>query len=106
MIMARHTDIHGYCDSLYLELSGMKDRLGGFLNQIKKMDVKDRTVLDSHVKHLNELINSIEWKLEIFSKECPVDWSAFGKESEISTSVPSSESLKEKDFPGGGFAGG
>ena len=64
---ARHIDIHGYCDSLYMELSGIKDSLGGFISQIKKMEAKDRTILDS--------------------------------------SVSSLESMKEKDFPSGGFAG-
>jgi len=51
-------------------------------------------------------MHSSQIKMEIFAKECPVDWSKFGKDMESSTSVPSSESLKEKDYPSAGYAGG
>ena len=103
---ARHMDIHGYCDSLYTELSHIKTSLSRFVHQIEQMEKKDRSVLNSHLKHLNEIIKTVDWKLEIFAKECPVDWNKFGMESEGNVSVPSSESLKEKDFPSGGYAGG
>jgi hypothetical protein len=102
----RHIDINGYCDCLYSELSNMKDSLNAFLTQIDLMGGKEKGVLSSHVKHLHELIQTIDWKMEIFSKECPVDWNKFGKESDSTTSVPLSESLRERDFPSGGFAGG
>jgi len=87
--MAKQSDINNYCDCLYSELSGMKDSLGAFLTQIDLMSGKEKNVLSSHVKHLNELIRTIDWKLEIFSKECPVDWGKLGKESESTASVPS-----------------
>ena len=102
----KHLKINDYCDCLFSELSSMKESLEAFLTQIDLMDGKQKSVLRSHIKHLNELIQTIDWKLEIFSKECPVDWSKFGKESESSTSVPFSESMKEQDFPSGGYAGG
>jgi hypothetical protein len=105
-IMARHMDIHGYCDGLYSELSNMKDRLNGYLTQIELMKGKEKDVLRSHEKHLKEIIQTIDWKLEIFAKECPVDWSNLGQKSEGSASVPVSESFNEKDYPSGGFAGG
>ena len=89
-VMARHKDISGYCDCLYSELSSMKDSLGGFLTQIDLMEGSEKGSLSSHVRHLNELIQTIDWKLEIFSKECPVDWHKFGEKSESTTSVPSS----------------
>jgi len=102
----KHMRINDYCDCLYSELSNMKESLEAFLDQIDLMEDNQRNVLQSHVKHLNELIQTIDWKLEIFSKQCPVDWSKFGKQSERTSSVPSSESMKERDFPSGGYAGG
>ena len=104
--MAKHIDINNYCDCLYEELSNIKDSLGGFVTQIELMEQKDKDVLSSHIRHLNELIQTVNWKLEIFSKQCPIDWNKLGKESEISASVPCSETFKEKDFPSGGYAGG
>lgn len=101
----KNIDINNYCDCLYGELSNIKDSLNAFLTQIDLMEGKDRERFRSHVKHLNELIQTVDWKMEIFSKECPVDWKKFGKESEVTTSVPSSESSKEHNFPGG-YAGG
>lgn len=103
---AKRMDIKEYCDCLYTELSNMKDSLNAFVDQIDLMEGKERGMLDSHVRHLNELIQAIDWKMEIFSRECPVDWNTFGKESESATSVPLTESLKESDYPSGGFAGG
>jgi len=103
---ARHIDINGYCDCLFEELSNIKDSLGGLVTQIETMEGKERGVLVSHVRHLKELIEAVDWKLEIFSKECPVDWSKFGKESESSASVPSPDSFKESDFPPSGYDGG
>jgi len=104
LIMAvKHIDIKGYCDSLYGELSDMKNRLMGLKGQIEGMEGKNRSVLDPHVRHLDELIQSIDWKLEIFSKTCPVDWSKFGQKSETTASVLTPEG----ELPSaGGFAGG
>jgi len=106
VMSARHIDINGYCDCLYTELANMKDSLDSFLTQIELMQGREKGVLSTHVKHLNELIQMIDWKLEIFSKECPVDWNTLGKTSESSASVPTSDSLRNKDFPSGGYAGG
>jgi hypothetical protein len=101
MMAVKHIDIKGYCDTLYMELSGMKTRLFELVNEIEHMEGKDKTVLISHKKHLDELIKAVEWKMEIFSKSCPIDWSKFGVESEGHVSVPSTDS----DIPGG-YAGG
>ena len=103
---ARKIDMNDYCNSLYSEMSSMKDRLGGFISQLDSMGGKDKAKLSSHHKHLSELIQAIDWKIEIFSKECPVDWERLGKESEASASVPTSEEFKEMDFPSGADAGG
>ena len=102
----KHVDIDNYCQCLYSELSTIRDSLDAFITQIDLMEGKDREQACSHIKHLNELMQNVEWKMEIFSKECPVDWKMFGQESSDTASVPLSESMKEKDFPAGGYAGG
>jgi hypothetical protein len=102
-IMAvKHVDIKGYCDSLYGELSDMKNRLIGLRGRIEGMEGKNRSVLDPHVRHLDELIQSIDWKLEIFAKSCPVDWNKFGLKSETTASVPTTEG----EMPAAGYGGG
>ncbi len=102
----KNIDINNYCECLYSELSNIKDSLDAFLTQIDLLEGKDKGHFSSHTKHLNELIKNVEWKMEIFAKECPVDWGKFGEHAESSTSVPSADSLKNKDFPSPGYAGG
>ena len=98
----RKIDINNYCDSLYTELFNMKTRLVEYATQIEHMEGKERSMLNSFVRHLNELISTIDWKLEIFTKVCPVDW---GKEFDTRVSV-STEPIKESDQPAGGYVGG
>ena len=99
-------DINNYCDCLYSELSNIKDSLDAFLTQIDLMEGKDKGHFNTHAKHLSELIRNVEWKMELFAKECPVDWNRFGKDIESSTSVPTSDKMKENDYPSPGYAGG
>jgi len=102
----RKMNTKNYCDSLYSELFGMKTRLAEFVTEIEHMDTRDRSLLNHFVRHLNEIINTIDWKLEIFTKVCPVEWSRYVKEVESTVSVPSESSLKESEMPAGGYVGG
>lgn len=103
--MATKLPIDQYCDSLYAELYNMKSRLVEFVMEIEHMEGKERSLLNPFTRHLNELIKAIDWKLEIFTKVCPVDWSKYFKGVETTVSV-STETLKESEQPGGGFLGG
>lgn len=102
---AKRIDIKDYCDSLYTELFDMKSRLGEFVSTIDQIEGKKSGVLSSYGKHLHELISFIDWKLQIFNKVCPVNWSKFSHDVESTVSVPPAGDLKE-DEPAGGFVGG
>lgn len=105
-IMAtRKIDINSYCDSLYTELFKIKASLVEYVTQIEHMDGKERSILNPFVRHLNELINTIDWKLEIFTKVCPVDWGRFVKGVESNVSV-STDTMKEGEQIAGGYFGG
>jgi len=101
----RKIDINNYCDSLYSELFNMKTRLVEYVTQIEHMEGKEKSMLNPFVRHLNEIIGAIDWKLEIFTKVCPVDWGRYVKEFETKVSV-STETMKESDQPAGGYVGG
>lgn len=99
-------DMRNYCDSLYVELYGMKKRLLGFIEQVEGFDGKDKEVVRSHAGHLREIINTIDWKLEILERACPFDWERFHENVETTASVPAPDFSKEdKDFSGG-YVGG
>jgi hypothetical protein len=102
---AKRIDIKDYCDSLYTELFDIKLRLGEFLSTIDQIEGKKSGVLSSYGRHLHELISFIDWKLQIFNKVCPVDWSKFSHDVEGTVSVPPVESLKV-DETAGGYVGG
>lgn len=101
----RNIDIKTYCDSLYSELFNMKMRIVEFVTQIEHMEGKEKFMVNPFVRHLNDLINTIDWKLEIFTKACPVDWSKYVEDVESTVSV-STERMRETDQPAGGYVGG
>lgn len=102
----KHANINTYCDSLYTELFNMKTRLSEFVTEIEHMEGKERKSLGTFSRHLNEIIETIDWKLEIFTKVCPVEWGKFLKGVESTVSVPSESSMKESEMPAGGYVGG
>ncbi len=101
----RTLDIKDYCDSLYKELFDMKSRLGEFVTMIEKAEGREKNVLHPYIRHLDELMSFIDWKMEIFNKICPVDWSKFTKGVESTVSVPE-VNPKETELTAGGYVGG
>ena len=64
----------GFCDEVYTQLADMKERLIELKNRsVAKNPGKD---IDGgmFVRHLTELADQIDWKLQILSHSCPVDW--------------------------------
>jgi hypothetical protein len=103
---AKQIDIKDYCDSLYTELFGMKSKLGEYVTMIEQMEESKKTLLNPSIRHMDEIINFLDWKIEIFSKVCPVDMSKFVKDVESAVSVPPVETMKESKLPAGGYLGG
>ena len=99
-------DTKSFCNSLYKELFGMKSKLEEFASTIEHTEGKTKEALQSYTHHLREMANFIEWKLEIFSKVCPVDWSKLDMDVESKVSVPPVETGKESEMPAGGYVGG
>lgn len=100
---ARKADTHSICTSLYQEMRETNRKLDEFISTIEHSEGKTRTTLNPYLRHLYELKGFIDWKLEIFSKVCPVDW---GKEVENIQSTVSVKASDETDFPAGGYIGG
>ena len=101
----RQNDIKDYCDSLYTELFSMKSKLDGFVKMIEQKEEKEKTLLNPYKRHMNEIISFIDWKIVIFSKFNPVDWSRFDQDFESTVSVPPVE-MKESEQTPGGYIGG
>ncbi len=102
---ARKIDIKDYSESLYIELFDMKSRLREFITTLEQMEGEEKNVLNPHIRHLNEMISFIDWKLEIFNKVYPVNMGRFAQDIDSTVSVPPVE-LEEGDQPAAGDIGG
>jgi len=81
-------DIAKYCDSLYGELENMRMRLVDFVDQIENVEGPEKKRLASHAEHLKGIVDTIDWKLEILMRACPVEWKAYAGDLEETASVP------------------
>ncbi len=92
----------GFCDEVYAQLTDMKEKIIG---------LQKRSAAESHGKdiegglfsrHLCELADQIDWKLQILSHSCPVDWKG-AADYEETAQVNTTE--KSEDFSPG-YVGG
>ncbi len=100
---AKRIERHDFCDSLSSEVISIKEKLGEL---VTKLEGSHDEKLEPYLRHLYEMISFIDWKIEIFSKVCPVDWKSLDMNVESTVSVPPIEGSKEKDLPAGGYVGG
>lgn len=78
----RINDVRSYCDVLFDDLSGMKSKLLGLIEDIDLMQGRDKEHVSSHARHLRDIANTIDWKLEILTKVCPTDWMRYAEGAE------------------------
>lgn len=104
MATGKNIRFQSYCDEVYSELSGMKKRCLEFVKEIEGMKGSDKEMLNSHISHFNDIVKTIEWKLEILTKVCPSDWTGHSG-VERTASVHLSES-DEREAVSPGYIGG
>ena len=105
MASVKNIEFRTYCDTMYSELSGMKSRLLGFVKEIEGMKGPEKKLLESHIAHFRDIINTIDWKLEILTRVCPFEWTGYAG-VEKTVSVPADEESYRQQFAGGGSIGG
>ena len=94
----------GFCDEVYTRLADMKEKI---------IELKNRSVAESPGKdieggmfgrHLSELADQIDWKLQILSHSCPVDWEGAADYAETAQ-VNTKEKSEDLEFSPG-YVGG
>jgi hypothetical protein len=104
MATARDISMTKYCDSIFDELSDMKSRTLALVGCIEEMKGEEKEMVKSHITHLRDIANLIEWKLEILTKVCPADWTKYSKGAEnVSVKVPEEF---DHEFAAAGDVGG
>jgi hypothetical protein len=94
----------GFCDEVYTQLVEMREKI---------IELKERSVAKSpgkdieggmFVRHLSELADQIEWKLQILSHSCPVDWKGsadYTETAQVNTIEKSGDSEFSPGYVGG-----
>lgn len=93
-----------FCDEAYTELSGIRKKI---------LELRDRSVGKApergaegglFSRHLTELANEIDWKLQILAHSCPYDWKG-SKNYEDIAKISSEEKSKDQEFSPGYLGG-
>lgn len=104
--MATMKDIKkGYCDEVYTGLSEMKERIVALRNNLVPTYGKESDAFKMFERHLSELTDQIDWKLQILSHACPYDWKGSGEYNENTVSVGPTDNAPIADFSGGYLGG-
>ncbi len=84
----------GFCDEVYAQLTDMKNKI---------VKLQERSVAKSpgkdleggmFTRHLCELADQIDWKLQILAHSCPVDWEGaaeYEETAQVNTAVKSGD---------------
>jgi hypothetical protein len=107
MANMRDIKINSYCDSVSNELSEMKESIHILREGAKRTYGAESEQFHVYERHLCELADMIDWKLQLLMKACPFDWKGTGSEADIESvvSVGPSEKFPEIDFSGGYIGG-
>jgi hypothetical protein len=94
----------GFCDEVYTELTGMKEKILELKNRSAAKSPGEDIEGGMFVRHLNELAGQIDWKLQILSHSCPVDWKGsadYPEEAQVDTKEKSEDSEFAPGYVGG-----
>lgn len=104
--MATATEIKEkvYFDEVYNVLEGIKKRLYLLREELARTYGKESPMLLAHDRHLLEMAEYIEWKIQVLEKGTSFDWkTAKGNREEVESdvSVMAPENRTGPDFSGG-----
>lgn len=105
MATARNIKINAYCDTVSSELSEMKEGIDIIREETKKTYGVESAEFRTYDRHLCELSDMIDWKLQLLMKACPFDWKGTGADVEKDVQVESLGKMPEIDFSGGYIGG-
>lgn len=97
--------VQGFCDDVYTELEGMRLKLLALVDELGVSYGEESTPFSTYKRHLMELADQVEWKLQILSHACPYDWKGSVRNVESVVSVKEPERTPGPEFSGGYIGG-
>ena len=95
-----------YLQEVFSELKDMNGRLLTLRRDLAEVSGREGRLFREHDRHLLEMAEYIEWKLQVLEKGTPFDWKAAGTIVESDVSVRPSENIMEEPDFSGGYIGG
>jgi hypothetical protein len=93
-----------FCDEVYTELAGMKRKLMDLQNKTRTIG-PESDVAETFRRHLSEMADEIDWKLQILAHSCSYEWKG-SEDYEHSVEVSEVDrSLDSNEFSGGYLGG-
>lgn len=94
-----------FCDEVYGVLGGMNLKLRALTDELSVAYGEESEPYKTFKRHLIELADQIEWRLEILSHSCPYDWTGSQENVESTVSVNQPEISTGPEFSGGYIGG-
>jgi hypothetical protein len=94
------------CDEVYTEFSGIKEKLETLRTRLTHATGVETKINGLLERHITELEEQIDWRLQILSHACPYDWKGSSeKEYEENTVSVGPAERTLSDFSGGYLGG-
>lgn len=94
-----------YLKEVFEELEAVKGRIAVLRKDLSMVPARGKKIYAEHDRHLMELTEYIDWKLQVLEKGTDFDWKAAGTIVESDVSVRAPEKAKGPDFSGGYLGG-
>ena len=94
-----------YLTEVFNELEAVKGRVLALRKELAEVTVGKGTIFAAHDRHLMELAEYIDWKLQVLEKGTGFDWKEAGTIVESEVSVRAPEKASGPDFSGGYLGG-
>jgi hypothetical protein len=105
MAIAKTIKEKDYLAEVFRELEGVKEKILGLRKDLAAAYGGEGKRFVEHDRHLIEMAEYIEWKLQVLEKGTPFDWKTAGRGVESDVSVSAPEKTTGPDFSGGYLGG-
>jgi len=94
-----------YCDDVYQELTFIKNQIAALKDTARQALGTGSEMFKIQDRHLTELVEYVDWKLQLLTKACPFEWKATDEDIDYDVSVQDARPGIGPDFSGG-YVGG
>jgi hypothetical protein len=94
-----------YLKEVFGELEAIKAKLIMLRNDLAVFSGREGKLFREHDRHLLEMAEYVDWKLQVLEKGTPFDWKGAGTIVESDVSVRPPENTTGPDFSGGYLGG-